>query len=372
MALLWCDGFEHYGLDETKMLDGVYAQVDSNGCLLSTTLASTGTTSMYFNGHDGVTEINGLRKVLPTAIDKIGLAGRFYFPDLPENNNSACIFNLNTASPSRWQLSVVVDANGCFRFYTGGTTFPYSDGTLVAQTNPLINAASWNHIEVQAYIDDAAGWVRVAVNGVHRFQATSLDTKYNTDKIVSVTNHHRLSSGDDDFYMDDYYIYDFTGTAAVETDWCPTVDGSGIATNYLGEYDIVYLPVNGDTAEADFLKSTGTVGYSLIDETTPDDTDYVYSTTAGDLSEFDLTDLDPKYTYIRGVQLLGRLSKTDSGAAQTQFGMHSSSSTSDATARPITTIPTYWWDFMNVDPSSSARWTRASLNAAKIRYTRSV
>jgi hypothetical protein len=371
MGLLWCDGFEHYGLDETKLLDGVYAQADTNTVSLSTTRASTGTTSVYFNGADGVAEVNGLRKVLPTAIDKMGAAGRFYFPDLPDNNNCCAIFDFLTSAPQQSQLTCVLDSNGCFRFYQGGKVFPYSDGTLVAQSDPLINAASWNHIEVQVYIHDTSGWVRVAVNGVHRFQATTLDTAFNTDKIVSVMQHQR-TGGDNDFYMDDIYYYDFTGDSAVETDWCPTTDGSGIATSYMGEYDVVYLPVNGDTSEADFLKSTGTDGYALIDETTPDDVDYVYSTTAGDLSEFELTDLDPKYTYIRGVQLLGRLSKTDSGAAQTQFGMHSSSSTNDASARPITTIPTYWWDFMNVDPASSARWTRASLNAAKIRYTRSV
>jgi hypothetical protein len=374
MALLWCDGFEHYGLDESKMLDGVYLNA---GITLTTAHASTGTTSVYV-GSDAAGSIgNSLRKVIPAATTKMGVAARFYIPEAPIHNYKARIFDFMTSDSRVSHVAVVVDANGALRFYQGGNyTASNSIGTLLATTDPIIGMASWNHIEVQINVHDTLGWIRVAVNGQHRYaSATNLDTKNGTDSILSVMTHQYYDgTGDstDDFYMDDLYMYDFTGTAAVETDWCPTVDGSGVATNYMGEYDVVYLPPNGDTATAAFLKSTGTVGYQLIDETTPDDADYIYSTAAGDLSEFDLTDLDPKYTYIRGLQLLGRLSKTDSGAAQTQFGMHSASSTSDATARVITTIPTYWWDFMNVDPASSARWTRASLNAAKIRFTRSV
>jgi hypothetical protein len=129
---------------------------------------------------------------------------------------------------------------------------------------------------------------------------------------------------------------------------------------------------NGDTAEADWAKSTGTTGYTLIDEHNPDDTDYIYSTAVGDLSEFDLEDLPEEITYIRGLGIHQRLSKSDSGAAFTKAGMKSVAATTDAAERPITVAPTYWRDTVDVDPNSSARWTRASLNAAWLRLTRSV
>jgi hypothetical protein len=66
------------------------------------------------------------------------------------------------------------------------------------------------------------------------------------------------------------------------------------------------------------------------------------------------------------------MSKSDAGAAQLKLGMKSVAATSDASARPITTIPSYWVDQINVDPNSSSNWTRTSLNAAKLRLTRSV
>jgi hypothetical protein len=372
--LLWADGFDHYGTDETNMLDGVYAEAHAN-LDLSTTFFATGTHSYHVDSSGGAAERRMLRKVLPTAVDKIGVAGRFYFPNMPHDGTTgigATIFAFLTSSAGTSQVSCIVDANGCLRFSRGCSMAPgASSGTAIAQTDPLITAASWNHVEVQIYIHDTLGWIRVAINGVHRFEALNLDTKHNTSNIVSVgqiTN----DIGTDDFYFDDYIIYDFTGTAAVDTDFCPSVDVDGVGTNYIAELQCMYLPPNGDTAEADWTKSTGTDGFALVDEVSPNDLDYISAAAAGDLSEFDLTDLPEDITYIRGLQLIGRMSKSDAGAAMTKFGMKSDAATDDADERPLTVEPTYWWDFMNVDPDSGARWTRASLNAAKFRITRSV
>jgi hypothetical protein len=172
--------------------------------------------------------------------------------------------------------------------------------------------------------------------------------------------------------MDDYIIYDFVGDPAVDTDFCPPTDGAGKATGYIGELQVWPLFPNGDTAQADFLKSTGTEGFPLINEHTPSDADYIYSLAAGDLSEFDLDDLPVEITYIRGLGIHQRLSKADAGAAMSQVGMKSVVATSDADERPVTVEPTYWRDAIDVDPNSDARWTRESLNAAWLRFTRSV
>lgn len=377
MALLWADGFDHYGLDETKMLDGVYAQVDYTGnhATLSSSIVNTGTGSMYFdNGSEG--SAFGMRKVLPSAVSKMGACGRFYFPDLPSNNVSAVIFDFMTAAANTSQVSVVVDANGCLRFFRGkvySTSGFDTEGTQIAISDPIVVASAWNHIEVQVYIHATLGWVRVAINGVHRFAASALNTLATADNIVSVAQRvSRIngSAGSCDFYMDDYYLYDFTGVAATDTDFCPTVDGSGVGTNYIGELQVMYLPPNGDTAETDWVRSAGSNDYECVDELTPNDADYITSTTAGDLSEFELTDLPEDITYIRGLVLLGRMSKSDAGAALIKYGMKSVAATADSAAFPVTTTPTYWWTFQNTDPNSSSRWTRASLNAAWYRLTR--
>lgn len=372
--LLWCDGFDHYGDDETHLLDGIYADAYASQIDLQTTIVCNGTTALHIQSQRSGGVSGGIRKVLPSAQTKVGAGAHFYFPSLPSQLYSSTIFDFMSASTTYPQVSCVVDSNGCVRFYKDMDYSPSGTQVLIAQSDPIIVASAWNHIEVQVYSHATLGWVRVAVNGVHRFSATGLDTARNGDGIVSIATH--ISQGGaslvDDFYMDDYYIYDFTGDSAVYTDWCPTVDGSGVATNYMGEWAALYLPPTADTAEADWDASTGTDEYAVIDETNPNDADYAISTTVGDLSEFEMTDLPEEYTIIRGLMLLGRMSKSDSGVAMTRFGMKSVAAVEDAPERPITQEPTYWWDFINEDPNDPGnRWSRDALNAAWMRLTRS-
>lgn len=371
---LWEDGFDHYGTPGYT-LDGSYATVGGN--TLSTAHPATGNYGMYISTGPGSHNETSLRWVLPSAVDKLGVALRVYFDALPSGNSAATVVDFLTTDPIKPHVSVVIDANGAFRFYRGRNYFTTSgeNGTLIATSDPLIGAGSQSHIEVQIYIHDTAGWVRVAINGVHRYQQTGLDTRVNADNIASISHSGSGiagSLGSGPFYMDDYYIYDFTGDAAVDTDFCPTVDGSGVATNYIGDLQVWPLFPNGDTATAAWGKSSGVVGYNLINETPPDDTSYIYSAAAGDLSEFDLDDLPATITYIRGLGIHQRLSKSDGGAAFTKAGMKSVAATSDATERPLTVAATYWRDAIDVDPNSGARWTRSSLNAGKLRLTRSV
>jgi hypothetical protein len=375
MALIWADGFDHYGTDETNMLDGVYANYDGE---ISTGQVATGTHAFYFNQVGGLSTFDGLRKVLPSAVTTLGAAARFYFPQLPTRASDGAIFHfLPSDSTANSQISFQVGLNGEIIVIKNCSTYGGTiSGTTIATTDPLITAGAYNHIEVQAYIHDTAGWVRIAVNGIERYESSNnLDTKgsASSSTVSSVAQSRALlAESTSVFYMDDYYIYDFTGTPAVYTDWAPSVDGSGIATEFMGEWQCMYLPVNGDTAEADWVPSTGSTEYEAIDEVNPDDADYVYSTTAGDLSEYELTDLPEDITVIRGLQIIGRLSKSDSGPAMIQYGMKSVAATEDAAERPVTVEPTYWWDFINEDPNNPGnRWTRASLNAAWVRITRS-
>lgn len=375
MALLWCDGFEHYGLDETNLLDGPYGT--ASAVTLNETYASNGARSIRLDSSGVSSNSGGLRKVLPTAKTKMGAIGRFYFPDFPVDNNECVLFDFLTSYVARAQVTVICDANGRLSFYRGARTEPNDAGmgqeTLLGTTDPILTTAAWNHIEVQVNIDDTVGWIRVAVNGVHRYELTNIDTAYNTEGIISVrTCRYEVGNQSGDFYLDDLQLYDFVGDSAVDTDWVPTTNGAGVATNYIGELQCVYLPPNGDTIVADWTPSTGTDDYAMVDELDPNDLDYLYAVAAADLTELDLTDLPPEITYIRGLQLLGRLSKTDSGAAMVTFGMNSNGVVEDAPERPVTVEPTYWWDFMNTDPDSGARWTRTSLNAAKFRINRTV
>lgn len=375
MGLIWADGFDHYGNNSGLwMTEGPYARVGE--CTLTTAQVATGARSVYMNNYGGAADY-GVRKVFPAGgLDRIGAAARFYVPALPNGSRTMVFYDFVRFDASGSHICMCLNSNGglTFRrdyqfFFNGGS------GTIIANTNPLISTSAWNHIEAQIKIHDTLGWIRIAVNGVHRYQATGLDTRNADSLSYSLRHgnawHYPFDGGARDWYMDDLYIYDFTGDPAVDTDFCPATDGAGIATNYIGELQCMYLPPDGDTAEADWAKSTGIDGFPLIDDITPNDVDYILSATGGDLSEFALTNLPPEISYIRGLMLLARQSKTDAGMAMTKLGMKSVAAITDAAERPITVAPAYWWDFINKDPNSGARWTRSSLNAAWMRLIRS-
>lgn len=376
MALLWADGFDHYGSDEQNMLDGAYASMGS--AALSTAQFANGTHSLLSVDDSGTNGGGINRFVLPTAKDKMGICFRIYLPTLPEINTVVTPIDFLSGTATLGQVSAFVTSTGAISFYRRNNYGLNGEvGTLIAQSDPVLTAGAWHFVEIQVYIHDTAGWVRVAVNGVHRYEALNLDTKIDSTNIaqIGICNANFYGSAgiyNHDHYIDDLYAYDFVGSSATDTDFVPTTNGSGVATGYIGELQVLYQYMDGDTAETDWIRISGSSDYSMVDETDPNDSDYVYSTTAGDLSEFEILDLPEEITYIRGVMLLGRLSKADAGAAFTKFGMKSNGDVDDADERPVTVEPTYWWDFMNVDPDTGARWTRASFNAAKFRLTRSV
>lgn len=376
MARLHGDGFDHYGSSLVNMLDGEYASANGDETALSTSFPMTGTHALLV-GRTGLTQFNGLRKILPSAIDKLGAAAHFYFPSIPTEAYAAGIFHfLPVTGTDNSHVSVVVGNNGELHFIRNSQIYQNSsfitDGTLIASSDPVVTAASHNHIEVQIYLHDTAGWIRAAVNGVHVFEATGLDTKRNSENCAAVAqNRSYLSENSSRFHMDNYHIYDFTGDSGVDTDWCPTTDGTGKATNYIGELQAMYQVPDADTAETDWGASTGSDVYAMIDETTPNDADYAYSADEGDLSEFTLTDLPEEITYIRGLDIVGRMSKADAGSAMVKFGMKSVADTIDSAEFPVTTEANYWRKQANIDPDSSARWTRASFNAAWLRLIRS-
>lgn len=349
---LFEDGFDHYGDSESNMLDGTYAQVSGGAALATSPTPPTGTHCIGISDGNASIGFLGLRKVLPTSVTKIGVAARFYIPSFTAEHG---IFCFQTGDSSTSQIRCVVDANGRLLFRRGSAAdFNLTVGTLVAQTDPVLTTAAWSHVEIQLYIHSTAGWIRVAVNGVHVYEVTDINTQHTTGGIVSVGQNHIFGVQDNPFYMDDYYIYDFTGDPSKDTDFCPTTDGSGLATNYIGDLQVMYLKPTADTAQDDWVPSTGSDSYAMVDEVDPNDADYISSTAVDDLTEMEFEDLPEDITYVRGVSIVGRLSKSDAGAAHISYGTKSFSTSIDATSRPVTVEPTYWRDMANIDPNTGA------------------
>ena len=104
----------------------------------------------------------------------------------------------------------------------------------------------------------------------------------------------------------------------------------------------------------------------------PDDADFIQAAVATDRSDFGLTDLPAEISFISGVFIHSRMSKIDAGPADMQVSMMSNALRGAGVNRPVTTLPTYYSDVIEVDPNTGARWTRVALNAAHLRFDRNV
>ncbi len=358
--LLWVDGYDHYGGTIGNLTaGGAYSEVHDagfSGIVLSTAQARTGTHSVLINDNSsfgGAAFGSYYRKAFPNgALTKVGIGFASYLPALP--------------AVSVAQRVIFRDFNNADQFYvhittTGAIQAVRADGTVLGTTSgPVITAAAWNHIEIYTEMSQTVGVVKVYINEVLVLNVTGVD---NVNTALVETSQFifrsRATSGESatsPWYIDDLFIYDETGTIN--------------NTAPLGDLNAYMLVPVADTAEADWTKSTGTDGYALIDETTPNDADYIQAANAGDRSDFDLTDIPTTINFVAGLFAHTRALKTDAGGAVLRTSIQQGSDTLAGDNKAITTAATWWFQEFEIDPSTGARFNREGVNTAKVRFDR--
>jgi hypothetical protein len=150
-------------------------------------------------------------------------------------------------------------------------------------------------------------------------------------------------------------------------------DTAGSQNNdFLGSVQVYTLQLDGDVS-FNWDTSSGTVGYELIDELTPDDAGYI---SAGDpppaASEFGFENLPVDITSVKGLLTVARMRKTDGGDGQVQMGLLSGVDADLGTDRPITTAFTYYWDVSELNPTTLAAWTPTEVDDAVVTIDRTV
>lgn len=354
MAIIWGDGFDHYTTAD-ELEDGSYVRGNSTLLALSTANPRTGDKHLRINF--GLEPLRFAFPAGPSA--SVGVAFASYFDFLPSaisHENYSLVFSdiANNA-----QVTAQVFPNGSVRFFRGisnGNT-----GTVLGTTAPVITAGAYQHLEFFVTIDNSAGVIKMRVNNIEVFSASSLDTCSTANIETS-----QMSIRAQDFIM-------FAGTAP---DWdiddMYMYDTSGARDNAypVGDLECILLDTNGDTAEADWALSTGVTGYTLLADAS--DATYISTSTVTDRSDFDLEDLPPDINYIACLYLHTRASKSDASAAQIQASIMSGANQGVGADRAITTIPTFWHDMLDVDPATGVRWTKSAVDACKFRIDRTL
>jgi hypothetical protein len=352
MALLWCDGFDHYGTSTTKMLDGVWAEV---GASVSLSSVNPRTGSLHIR-QSGGTPTTKLRRVFGGAKTTVGIGAAFYFASLPSGNDGTNLFQFcDTANIE--QLTIGLQSTGTVAAWRRRP----SGGTLLGTSaSPVVVASAYQHIEAVVFFSDTVGTVEVRVNGVTVLSLSGIDTVYTANVEASqayiggnipgeALNHPTMD-------LDDVFCYDNT---------------SSYNNTFIGDRRVLTLFPNANTATADWTAVGAATGYECIDEASPnDDTDYITAATTGLVSQFGLQNLPGGISVVNAVVMVERARKTEAGTANTKVSIVSGASTTAGADKPLTEVYTYRQDVFQTDPSSAAPFTPSQVDSLNFKVER--
>ncbi len=351
MAVLFADNFSQYGTTETYMLDGIWAEASaslfadpdgvSSGYVIRTTDSATQWTRKVLTGG---------------SIATVGVAFRVWFDSLPQGNvNSPAIMRFSDTGNGT-QISVYCNPSGYLLVYRGESP----GGALLGQSSvPVITAGAWAHVEIKVFIHDSTGTVEVRVNEVVKINLTAQDTKATSNAEVTniIWDNYGLSDTTvaETFYIKDLVIWDTNGSQN---------------NDFIGDCRVITLLPDTDVS-LNWSCSTGTDGGNLIDETDPNDADYIYAASpppSAFVSE--LTNLPVDVTTVKALLPFVRMLKTDGGTAAVQTSLVSSAVDDNGADNAITVAATTYYDVSELDPNTGTAWTPTTTNAARLKINR--
>jgi hypothetical protein len=333
-----------YGVNKALLLNGMYAQVSFQVDIVDDPDPNiTGNVIQIYTGSPPAT----LRKVLPSSQSRVGIGRRVWLPALPlVAGKFICLMD--------WRDGANSVLGGVYVDTTGRIVIDGGGGADVVSAAPALVANAWQHVE--AVMDTATGSLEVRVEG---YAVVSYTGRTIAGPIAQVAARTLFVIGDGGLqYLKDFAIWD--GSGSYNNDW-------------MGSIQVRELIPNADNS-FNWLASTGTTGFDLIDDAPPnDDVDYISAINPPPAaSSFDLSNLPVDVTSVRGLYAVVRSRKTDGGDGNLQVSMISGASTALGIDRPVTTSYTYWTDVFEVDPATAAPWSPSATNAVKLQVNRTL
>ena len=337
MALLFMDGFDQYGTaDLLKRWNGA----DGSASIGDTT-GRRGSRGLYLGNLYGA----GLNAVLPSTDTTfvIGFAVKFTSIDFQFglfNSSWACVSGVN-----------LVGAGSLAYLRAGGGGGVVADGVSLGQSIPgIVSAGTWYYLEWKVKLHSSLGTAELRVNGVTVVSATGVNTLGTVVANVTPTLvYFRIYSA----HIDDVYFLDSTGSTN---------------NDFLGD---VRVDVHRPTADGvqGWTPSTGVSHYALVDETTPNTTDYNSTNTLNAVDTFVMEDLKNSGARIVAVATNMYHSKEDAGACLVApVTRISSTNYVGLDYAPSASSYNYAQQFKEVNPATGLAWSESTFNATEFGY----
>lgn len=331
--LLFMDGFDHYATaDITKK----WTSNSGGGLGIVGGAGRRGT-----SGFQVISSSSYVNKTIPPTTSLI-----FGFSIKLGSLPSTSTLLLTLFDGSTQQCELRVNADGTLQVLRAANTLTNGASTLALSTGVEY------YIEWKVTIADsiAANSCKVRVNGVDWINvAAGQDTKAGTNATVNSVRLGAFGTGIGTTTFDDFYICDNSGSTN---------------NDFLGDVRIDTLFPSGDGNYSQFTPSTGTTHYTLVDESTPNTTDYNDGASVGDRDSYAMGNLSAlASSTVYGVQVNAAIVKDDAGSKSATTFVRSSSTNADGASVALSTSQAYVSQVFETDPNGSVAWTETTVNA---------
>jgi len=260
------------------------------------------------------------------------------------------------AGPFGANVFIILRAGGSdvirLRHNSGGQLLVYnSSDSLIATGSFAMTSSAWHYIELKILVNGASSTLETQLNGGPDIPVftTNLGSS-GIDRIVLYA-HRRdgtFPNGTNLFY-DDIYV----------------CDGSAPNTGFLGDCHIITIYPASDGTHQQWTPNSGTAHYSRVNEHSPDDdTSYVSDNNTGDRDSYHLDTL-VGVGAVKGLQINQYSRKFDSGSRSITPIIRRSGTTYSGTVQALSTSYVDHTQLYDTDPSTSAAWTVAGINAGE-------
>jgi hypothetical protein len=201
---------------------------------------------------------------------------------------------------------------------------------------------------VEVKVNNATGTVRVFLNGsaVPVLDLSAQDTQNGGTATIT-----RVGIGSD-------------RVGSVNFDFCDLVVRDG--TTQLGDVRVDYLPANGTGDTNDFATNGSATSYQNVDETSPNDLDYNYSSSPGAADLYALEDVSWAPATIYAVVEKVRAKKSDAGTRSLTHAARSNGISYAGSISPLTTDTKYYHNVREVDPNTTVAWIESGVNGLQV------
>jgi hypothetical protein len=338
VSIILIEGFDYYA--------SVANVAASNWTINSTSGASL--TAGRFAGqafrHSGNSQRLLSRSIPGTNTLTLGVAIRFEDPENVSGNHPLVSFNTAAAAA---QFRVGLNISNQVFIQLGTSTI------LATSSIPggVFTADVWYYLEVEAFVHDTTGFVRVYLDGNLLVEIENADTRGQggTDLVEMIRFHGNTGGGTSDgpniVNIDDIYVLD--------------------DTTRLGQCRVSTLLPNADTADADWTPLGAGSHFAEVDDDNGD-TSYIASDTIGDLDMFDAQDLAFTPQTVHAVQVSWRARKDDAANREVRSKIRSDAATAQGATRTLTSSYLYYHDVFEQDPDAAGPWTGAAVAAMAI------